>query len=284
MEQRPEPDRQPLEPPSVSVAQAYLAESERVTRRREQRIDRRAASRLLLVEGAVFAVYLSALMFAFPPADGNIIVIITPFLIWTQLVLTLREEYGYQRRGREQRLRAVVVAILVVMVIGSLTTLYFGMDIPPMVRLAPGLVAFLLYAILAWDERRRAMPGSRRRRQRTAFDRSARLTTAGIGIGLGAIISCVASPSALVANVVNLVVMLALAGWLLSATVTGGARVATAWGVYQWSCFAAGGAVVVSLLLLGQFTGIALAAAGYAAGAAVALAFVAGAVMEPKRA
>lgn len=281
MDQRPEPGLQPHEPPSAELARAYLQESMRVEQRREEHIDRRAAARLLLIEGAAFGVYLITLMLCFPPAaDLNIAVLIAPFLIWTQLVATLREEYGYQRRGREQRLRSAVVLILLVMVVGALGTLFLGVEVPLAARLLPGVLAFLLYGTLAWDERRRATAGALVR-ERTPFTRTVRVTTIAIGIGLGAMVACVASP-ALVAAIVMMLVLLALTAWLLSSAVAGGTAVATAWGAFHWTCFAVSGLLVVALLMLAQFTTLPLEAAGYVAGSAIALGFVVGALREPR--
>lgn len=281
MEQRPESGAAPLDPPSAAVAQAYLDESARVTQRREQFIDRRAAARLLLAEGAAFGVYLVALMFAFPPATGlNIAVLIVPFLIWTQLVMTLREEYGYQRRGREQRLRTVVVLMIAVMVIGALATVFLQVDIPWGVRLIPGVVSFALYALLARSEWRHATSEAIRR-ARTPFTRTVRITTIGIGIGLGIAVGSVAT-EALIAAVAMMIVMIALAAWLLTATIAGGTAVATTWGAFHWICFALAGAMTVALVLLAQYSSLPLTIVGYVAGGLIALAFVIGALKEPE--
>ena len=283
MEQRPEPGLEPYEPPTAAVAQAYLDESARVAQRREQHIDRRAAARLLLAEGITFAIYLIVLMLVFPPAEGvNIIVIVAPFIVWTQLVTMLREEYGYQRRGREQRMRTAVMLILLAVVIGSLGTLMLGVDIPVALRFAPGVLCFVLYGLLAWGEWRHAT-AERIVRKRAPFDRGARLTTACIGIAVGAIVACVATPSALIANVVNLLAMLALVVWLSASMLTRGSQVALAWGPFLWSCLALSGAVIVALLLLAQFTSVPLTIWGYVAGGAIALAFVLGAWWGPDR-
>jgi len=283
MEQRPEPGLAPYEPPTAAVAQAYLDESARVAQRREQHIDRRAAARLLLAEGITFAIYLIVLMLVFPPAEGvNIIVIVAPFIVWTQLVTMLREEYGYQRRGREQRMRTAVMLILLAVVIGSLGTLMLGVDIPVALRFAPGVLCFVLYGLLAWGEWRHAT-AERIVRKRAPFDRGARLTTACIGIAVGAIVACVATPSALIANVVNLLVMLALVVWLSASMLTQGSQIAVAWGPFLWSCLALSGAVIVALLLLAQFTSVPLTSWGYVAGGAIALAFVLGAWWGPDR-
>lgn len=282
MEQRPESGAAPLDPPSAAMAQAYLEESARVAKRREQFIDRRAAARLLLAEGAAFGVYLIALMFAFPPAAGlNAVVLIVPFLIWTQLVITLREEYGYQRRGREQRLRTMVVIIIAVMVIGALTTLFLHVDLPWGVRLLPGVVSFALYALLARSEWRQATSESVGR-ERTPFTRTVRVTTIGIGVALGISVTSVAT-TALAAAIAMVVVMIALSAWLLTATITGGTAVATAWGVFHWVCFALAGSTTVVLVLLLQFTSLPLAIPGYVAGGLIALVFVIGALKEPER-
>lgn len=284
MEHRPEPGLRPYEPPSADVARAYLAESARVAKRREALIDRRGAARLLLIEGVAFAVYLVALMLSFPPTDRvNVIALVAPFLIWTQLATTLREEYGFQRRGREQRLRMTVVVLLVVVVVGSLAAFSLGLDIPIPARLVPALLSLLLFGILAADERRRAAP-ERASRQRARFDRRVGVETIGIGMAVGAMTACVATPSPIVANVANLVVMLALVAWLLAATGAGGSRAAAAWGGFHWSCFASAGGILVALVLLAQFTALPLAAAGYTAGAVVALAFVLGVALERRHA
>lgn len=280
MEHRAEPGLQPYEPPSGDVARAYLDESARVARRREAMIDRRGAARLLLVEGAAFSTYLIALMFCFPPTDRvNVIALGAPFILWTQLASALREEYGYQRRGREQRLRTAVVALLVVMAVGSLTVLTLGIDIPTAVRLAPAALALVLFGILAVDEGRRA-PSERGPRQRIPFDRAIRIETMCIGLAMGIMIACVATPSAIVAHIANLVVMLALVAWLFSATSAGGSRTAAAWGAFHWSCLAIGGAILVALALTAQFTTLPLAAAACAAGAVVTAAFALGAALE----
>ncbi|MDQ0613129.1 peptidoglycan/LPS O-acetylase OafA/YrhL [Microbacterium sp. W4I4] len=282
MEQRPESGAAPLDPPSAAIAQAYLEESARVAQRREQFIDRRAAARLLLVEGAAFGVYLVALMFAFPPGTGlNIVVLIVPFLIWTQLVITLREEYGYQRRGREQRLRTAVVIIIAVMVVGALATLFLQADLPWGVRLLPGVLSFALYALLARSEWRHAASESIGR-ERTPFTRTVRVTTIGIGVALGISVASVAT-TALVAAIAMVVVMIALSAWLLTATITGGTAVATAWGAFHWVCFAVAGSTTVALVLLLQFTSLSLSIPGYIAGGLIALAFVVGALKEPER-
>src|SRR5690606_15896058 len=279
MEQRPEPGAAPLRPPSAAIAQAYLEESARVAQRREQFIDRRAAARLLLAEGVAFGVYLIALMFAFPPTTGlNIAVLIVPFLIWTQLVITLREEYGYQRRGREQRLRTVVVILIAVMVIGALTTLFLQVDVPWGIRLLPGVVSFALYALLARSEWRHATTESIGR-ERTPFTRTVRVTTIGIGVALRISVARVA-PTALVAIIAMMIVMIALSAWLLTATITRGTAVATAWGVFHWVCFALAGSTTVVLVMLLQFTSLPLAIPGYIAGGLIALSFVVGALKE----
>ena len=281
MEQRPESGAAPLDPPSAAIAQAYLEESARVTQRREQFIDRRAAARLLLAEGAAFGVYLVALMFAFPPAAGlNTVVLIVPFLIWTQLVITLREEYGYQRRGREQRLRTVVVIIIAVMVIGAVATLFLQVDLPWGIRLLPGVVSFALYALLARSEWRHATTESIGR-ERTPFTRTVRFTTIGIGVALGITVSSAAATD-LVAAIAMVVVMIALSAWLLTATITRGTAVATAWGAFHWICFAVAGSVTVGLVLLLQFTSLPLTIPGCIAGGLIALAFVVGALKEPE--
>lgn len=283
MEHKPEAGAVPLEPPTAAVAQAYLEESARVAQRREQHIDRRAAARLLLIEGAAFGVYLVALMLIFPPdASMNVAVLIVPFLIWTQLASTLRDEYGYQRRGREQRLRTIVVIIVLVMVLGALAAVFAGVDIPPGVRPLPGVLSFGLYGVLAWDERRRATSAPIRR-ERTPFTRSVRVTTIAIGIALGAVIGSAAS-TALIAAAVMAAVMLALAVWLLTAVVTGGSAVATAWGAFHWTCFAIAGGTVVVLLLFMQYSTLPLTIVGYVLGGLIALAFVVGALREPESA
>lgn len=282
MGQRAETGAVPLNPPSAPIARAYLEESARVAQRREQYIDRRAAARLLLAEGVAFGVYLIALMLAFPPASGtNVAVLIVPFLIWTQLVITLREEYGYQRRGREDRLRTVVVIIIVVVVVGALATVFLQVEIPWGLRLVPGVVSFALYALLAWSEWRRATEESIRR-ERTPFTRTVRVTTIGIGIILGIALGTVAS-EALIAAIVMMVGVIAVAAWLLTATITGGTAVATAWGAFHWICFAIAGMSTVALVLLLQYTSLPLAVPGYIAGGLIALAFVIGALKEPER-
>ncbi|MFD5214589.1 hypothetical protein [Microbacterium sp. NPDC058345] len=67
MERRPQQGTPPLDPPSAVTAQAYLDESVRVVRWREERIDRRSAARLRLFEGVGLSVYITALMLVFPP-------------------------------------------------------------------------------------------------------------------------------------------------------------------------------------------------------------------------
>jgi MFS family permease len=283
VEQRPEPGLEPYDPPSAELARAYLDESTRVAQRREERIDRRAAARLLLIDGAVFGVYLITLMLCFTPSgDLNVMVILVPFLIWTQLAATLREEYGYQRRGREQRLRTAVVLIILVMLVGGLTAAFLDLGIPFWLRVLPGILSFLMYGALAWDEWRRAAAVTTPR-IRTPFTRAVRVTTIVMGVALGATIGSVAS-TALVAAVVVVLVMLALAAWMLTSLVAGGSPLATAWGVFHWTCFALSGAVVVALVLVGQFTDVPLETTGYVAGGAIALAFVIGAVRERKNA
>lgn len=282
MEHRAEPGLQPYEPPSGDVARAYLDESARVAQRREALIDRRGAARLLVIEGAAFSTYLIALMLCFPPTDRvNIIALVAPFILWTQLASALREEYGYQRRGREQRLRTAVVVLLVVMVVGSLAALALGVDIPIAVRLAPAALALVLFGILAVDEGRRA-PSERAPRQRIPFDRAVRIETMCIGLAMGVMIACVATPSAIVAHVANLVVMLALVAWLLSPMGAGGSRIAAAWGAFHWSCLASGGVILVALALMAQFTALPLAVAACTAGAVVTAAFALGAALEQR--
>ncbi|MEJ1089890.1 hypothetical protein WDU99_16355 [Microbacterium sp. Mu-80] len=250
----------------------------RVTQRREQHIDRRAAARLLLIEGAAFGAYLVILMLIFPPGTGmNVAVLIAPFLIWTQLATTLRDEYGYQPRGREQRLRSTVVIIVLLMVCGALLTVFLDIDLPSWARPLPGVLSFVLYAVLAWDEYRRASVEAIRR-GRTPFTRAVRVQTIGIGVVLGVIIASAASP-ALIAAIATAAVMIALAAWLLTTALTGGSTAATAWGVFHWICFAAAGAVVAVLLLLMQYSTLPLTAVGYVLGALIAIAFVVGALV-----
>lgn len=282
MEQRPESGAAPLDPPSAAVAQAYLAESARVTERRERFIDRRAAARLLLVEGAMFGIYLIALMFAFlPTAGANIVVIIVPFLIWTQLANELRGEYGYQRRGSEQRLRTAVVIIVAVMAIGALATLFLEIEIPWGVRLVPGVVSFLLYALLARSEWRRAT-AKPIGRERAPFTRTVRITTISIGVVLGLTLASTGSTS-LGAAIAMMLVMLALVVWLITVLFTGGGGVATAWGAFLWTCFGIAGAMIILLVMLLQYSNLSLTIVGYVVGALIALAFVIGALKEPER-
>ncbi|GAA3925832.1 hypothetical protein [Microbacterium soli] len=278
MEQTPAQGAAPLDPPSAAVAQAYLDESARVTERRETWIDRRAAARLMLAEGVGLGVYLVVLMLVFAPAEGsNVAMLLVPFLIWTRLAMTLREEYGYQRRGREQRARTIAVIIIVVMIVGALSTLVLDVDIPFAVRFIPGVTTFGLFGALAWGEWRRAS-GESVSRTPPSLDRSSRLVTIGIGLGLGATIPCITAPGEIVSLLVSMAVMLALVVWMLVETAGAGSHVALAWGPYLWGCFVAAAVVTVVLLVLVQFTVLPLLVPGLLAGAVIAAAFAAGAL------
>ncbi|MFD5214590.1 hypothetical protein [Microbacterium sp. NPDC058345] len=200
-----------------------------------------------------------------------------PLLIWTQLAATLNDEYGYRRRGRDQRARTAVVALILTVMVGALALLVVGVDVPLAARLVPGALAFAVFGALSWDEWRRAT-SEPVERARQPFDLGARLTTAGIGAALAATAVCVTATDELLAAVVTLLVMLAITVWLTVSIATGGNRVALSWGPLLWTAFAAASASIVILLILARFTDLPLWSAGSVAGVLIALVFAIAAV------
>ncbi|MFD5225190.1 hypothetical protein ACFWHT_06140 [Microbacterium sp. NPDC058342] len=273
MEHRAESGALPYDPPSAAVAQAYLDESVQVAQRREERIDRRSAARLFAVEGVGLAVYTTVLFLVMPDGGVAVLALMSPMLIWSILAGSLHETYGYRRRGREQRVRGIVAAVLIACIVGGLALLVSGVELPLALRLVPGALALIAYAAVAVGEWRRGVAREALVSVRAPFDRATRIVTACIGVALGVAIASAGAPSTGLAWLSSLPVMLGLALW--SAMVAAGTApaVAPAWGPAAWTAFAAACVATVALTLLSAFTATALAVPGIVAGAVIAAGF-----------
>lgn len=273
MEQRPEPGLQPYAPPSADVARAYLDESTRVTQRREQYIDRRAAAKLLAVEGVVVAVYLTLMMHAFRAPD--MVLLVLPVLIWTSLVESLREDFGYQSRGREQRWRTVLVLAFVALCIAGFWLVLAGADLPLWALLAPGLCGLAMCWVFAFREWRLAVPGVSTARRLAPFDRATRLITALIGILLGASIAAVSSGLATAIWLGYALAMLGLIVWFSMVRAGTAPSVGSAWGPLLWGLYGASSAALAAMFGLTILGVPPEPPVPLVVGAAVAVAFVA---------
>lgn len=276
MEQRPIPGQEPLAPPTADVARAYLDEIGMVVGRREALIDRRRMARLAGVEAIVLAAYLTIMMFSFGQGSSSpFLMMVALLLIWVQFSAELRESYGGQPRlsGTSQRVYLAfgLVGALTVMV--GVVLQIVGVDIPILVRFAPGVVLLAVFGGKALRDLRRApeaLPNDR-----DPFTVGARYATASLAIVFGLGIWATAVGESMLAVIFTPFVMVLLLGWNIAAYASSRLPpLGAIWRWPQWSAFTLGAAALAAMMLLALHTDVVTAPLAVSSAVVVAVLFV----------
>lgn len=288
MEQKPISGAEPLARPSADVAQAYLAEVDAVTQRRETRIDRRRMARLQLIEAVVLAFYATLMMFGFGNASSSasFMPVVAVLLLWVQFAGELRESYGFQQR-RSWRGNLPLIAFGAVGVIALIVGVALQLSdqqIPLLLRVAPGALLLLVFGALGLLEYRQAHGARAVAPARAEFAKGSRVSTLVLGLLLGGAVAVVGQEDPLLASTFGLLFMMSLLGWFIAAQISSRVpALGMMWRWPQWSAFAIGGVAVGAVTAL-ESTSTALGAAVTAGiGGGVALLFVVAAVWGERR-
>lgn len=250
MEQRSEPGQPAYQPPSAQLARQHLRERDDVAQRRAAHIDRRATARMLLLDGVVFALGTTVLLFLFPLSLSAAMPLMLTLLSWSVLAGSLRDRYGYLPRGREARVRTAVMLTLLVAVFGVIAAVLAGVEITAWVRVLPGAVGLILFTVLAVQEWRRDVPARKVTRQRAPFDRPTRVVTAAIGLAFGGSVVLVGAEWEALAYLVYAVVMCGFVIWSVKVMSGTAPAVGAAWGPRAWSLYTASAITLVVLMML----------------------------------
>lgn len=280
MDQRPLPGSAPLTTPTSDVAQAYLHEAAAIEQRREARVDRRAMGWLDIVSGVVVGGYVMlALNMLRGDADARFPLLIVPMLLWTQLSIGLQERGGAQRRPSGPVLWGWIA--LIVLLGGSFAAtavlLFFDLSLPDLFFFLPGTVVFVVFSIRGIRQlmRARRQPATTRPPRR-ALSRVESIGTVVIGLVMGVTIAVAAAPFDVVRSVAGGILMLGLAVWTLSfSTPWGLPHIGAVWRWQHWALMAVSAAVAVVVIASPASRDLVSWAAFGAAGAVIALLFIA---------
>lgn len=288
MEQKSLDGAAPLAPPASDVAQAYLAEATAVREPRELRIDRRGAARLALVEAAVLAGYLTAVMLSLGTSPGSLAVLILVglFSVWSQLVSERRESYGFTSRGvgSSPTSAAVFGALILVGVGGGVVAQATGTALPLWLRLLPGALVLVVLGGMAVRDLRSAGPAPLAE-DPPSFTPAARWATFGLGVLVGFGVWAATQTDPLIPAAAGLILLLAVIAWWTATQVN--ARLPSlgaVWGAAPWAAFGVASTLLVAALIWMLMAGTVPAGLGAAAGAVCVIAFAIAAVPDGRRA
>ncbi|WP_435744222.1 hypothetical protein [Microbacterium sp. PMB16] len=233
------------------MARLYLDEAEAVEQRRERRIDRRAVAWQTILAAAVTSVVVTAYIFVFRADSSAIQPLLFLLIIMSQISAGMGERHGLLwRTPRSKSWYTVFTVALAVAVIGSFFFILLTPDHGPFwFSWVPGAIFLIgfggLGLVQLWKAR-----GSERavRESREPLPLATRITTAVLGVFLGAATLSIGIRGDLITSLVMLVLMLIVVGWLFAwMTDAGPAALGRYW---RWPQFGAYGVSMAAIIWL----------------------------------
>lgn len=220
MDQQPIGAEMPLEPPSASVARAYLDELVAVERRRDEHIDRRAVGWLSIINAVVLAVFLYLSVVGLRNGATTVTQpVLFAFLIWGQVTAGVATRSGVRWQLVRRRWLMIVgtTAFGVVIVVSMLAAVFGADEFDDVIVYVSPLLAFVVLTSVGVVQLRRAREHvAARTRPRAPLSPGVRAATIGLGVILAGLTALMAAPESVLTSVLLLLLVLVLVAWMFA--------------------------------------------------------------------